>query len=108
MKNPGHPAVFCLSNLSLITLSRNESSDSICSIHPIVFSINPNKAPGPDRLNAKFYQSFWYILKPDVQNMVSTFFIDGTFYHRLNETTIVLVPKKAGPVSIKDYRPISL
>lgn len=40
--------------------------------------------------------------------MVSTFLIDGTFYHRLNETTIVLVPKKAGPVSIKDYRPISL
>lgn len=77
-------------------------------IRRVVFSINPNKAPGPDSFNAKFYQTFWPTLKPDLIRMVSDFFTKATIDTRLNETILILIPKKEGHVTIKDYRPISL
>lgn len=40
--------------------------------------------------------------------MILDFSSYGTLDPRLNESTLILIPKKDGPVSLKDYRPISL
>lgn len=63
-------------------------------VHHSVFSINPNKALDLDGFNAKFYQTFWNMLQLDIQRMMSDFFGHGTLDPRLNETILVLIPKK--------------
>lgn len=40
--------------------------------------------------------------------MSSAFFSQGYLDPKINETVLVLTPKKDAPVTIKDYRPISL
>lgn len=43
-----------------------------------------------------------------VSNAISSFFSDGEFNPDINATHIVLIPKKANPRSVSDFRPISL
>jgi hypothetical protein len=35
-------------------------------IKTAIFSMNPNKAPGPDGFPILFYQKFWNIIKYDI------------------------------------------
>ncbi|XP_071933546.1 uncharacterized protein [Coffea arabica] len=53
-----------------------------------VFSLHPNKAPGPDA--------------------ISSFFHSGHLLQAINETIITLIPKVESPISVSQYRPISL
>jgi len=55
-----------------------------------------------------FLQHNWATLKEDVMSMFAEFFSSGKFVANLNSTFIALIPKKAGAVDIKDFRPISL
>jgi hypothetical protein len=47
-------------------------------------------------------------MKADVVAAVQRFFDDGTMPDEVNETAIVLIPKKNDPEDLKDFRPISL
>lgn len=69
---------------------------------------SPSILTKPNGFNAKFYQTFWNTLQPDIHKMIFNFFSNGTLDPRLNETILVLVPKKEGPVTIRDHRSISL
>jgi hypothetical protein len=73
-----------------------------------LFQIGPLKAPGPDGFPARFLQRNWGMLKEDVVAAVQQFFIDGVMPTKVNETSIVLIPKKTDPEEVKDFRPISL
>ena len=73
-----------------------------------IFSMHPDKAPGPDGMTPAFYQKHRSIVGNDVVNMTSRFFQEGVIEPSLNETNIVLIPKKKNPVTVGDLRPISL
>jgi hypothetical protein len=73
-----------------------------------LFQIGPLKAPGLDGFPARFFQRNWAVLKDDVIKAVRKFFDTGQMPARVNETTIVLLPKKEDPELLKDFRPISL
>ena len=48
------------------------------------------------------------MVKQDLCSMVRDFFDKGSLEPGINETVLVLIPKKDNPNSLKDYRPISL
>ncbi|XP_060969491.1 uncharacterized protein LOC133036775 [Cannabis sativa] len=64
-------------------------------IKTALFQMHPDKAPGPD-VRA-------YLVK-----LVTNFFDTGCFPRELNETNLVLIPKKKNFTSMGDLRPIAL
>lgn len=77
-------------------------------IRDAVFTINPDKAPGPDGMTSLFYQKFWNLIGKDVTRMVRGFFETGEIDKGINQTNICLIPKTSRPVSMSEFRPISL
>ncbi|KAG7534390.1 Ribonuclease H-like superfamily [Arabidopsis thaliana x Arabidopsis arenosa] len=73
-----------------------------------LFSLHPDKAPGPDGMTAFFYQKFWDLIGPDLIKLVQNFHSSGSFDDRLNETNICLIPKTDRPRKMTEFRPISL
>nr|XP_051205578.1 uncharacterized protein LOC127319648 [Lolium perenne] len=81
--------------------SEKEISDAL-------FQIGPLKAPGPDGFPARFLQRNWDLLKEDIIKAVQAFFSSGEMPEVVNDTAIILIPKKNNPEELKDFRPISL
>jgi hypothetical protein len=70
--------------------------------------IGPLKVPGPDGFLARFFQWNSVVFKEDVIRAVKEFLLSGTMPQGLNDTAIILIPKKDGLEFLKDVRPISL
>ena len=77
-------------------------------IRAALWSLKPFKAPGPDGLHAGFFQRFWPEVGGSICAKVKKVFDTGVVPKFLNETLITLVPKCQNPVSLSNYRPISL
>ncbi|KAH9307087.1 hypothetical protein KI387_011491, partial [Taxus chinensis] len=73
-----------------------------------VFSLEGDKAPGPDGFSINFFQKFWEICSEDLLKAVNEFYRSGNLLKELNNTHIVLAPKKMDAKDFKDFRPISL
>jgi hypothetical protein len=73
-----------------------------------MFQIGSLKAPDPNGFPARFFQRNWVVLKGDVVTVVNFFFDTGHMSSGVNETTIILIPKKEDPELLKDFMPISL
>ncbi|XP_060965673.1 uncharacterized protein LOC115711034 [Cannabis sativa] len=73
-----------------------------------LFQMHPDKSPGPDGMTPAFFQKHWSIVGSDVVNFVRDFFNEGSFPSGINDTHIVLIPKKKNPSQVGDMRPISL
>ncbi|KAK6164390.1 hypothetical protein DH2020_001254 [Rehmannia glutinosa] len=73
-----------------------------------LMGIGPNKAPGVDGFHAIFFQKHWSLLKKDVTSACLDVLNHGRSVKSINETIIVLIPKKKNPKRLSDFRPISL
>lgn len=73
-----------------------------------LFSMHPDKSPGPDGMSPGFYQKCWPIVKSDVVSIVQQFFGTGCLNAQLQNTNIALIPKKPSPEFMTDIQPISL
>lgn len=58
-----------------------------------VFSIDPTSAPGPDGLNALFFQTCWNIIAKGVHNVVLAFFSGTTIPRFIAHTCLVMLLK---------------
>lgn len=66
-------------------ISEGETTDAM-------FSINTDKAAGPDGFNSLFYRHSWEIVKEDVINAIMEFFAKGKMLKQVNSTAITLIP----------------
>lgn len=76
-------------------------------IHDVVFSIDKDKAPGPDGFGSDFFRSSCNIVRVDITAAVMDFFRTGRILKEVNSTVITLVPKIPCANSVGDYRPIA-
>ncbi|KAA3482563.1 LINE-type retrotransposon LIb DNA [Gossypium australe] len=77
-------------------------------IKKALFDMAPLKALGSDGFHALFFQSQWDILGEDVCQWVKGIFEGKMIEPELNNTLIVLIPKKVSPEDFSHFRPISL
>lgn len=77
-------------------------------IRKAVFEIKADSAPGPDGYSALFFQACWGIVKRDVVEAVTEFFVGASIPRGIAATMIVLIPKKKNPSKWSEFRPISL
>ena len=55
-----------------------------------------------------FFQKHWRIIGKDVINLTRHFFRTGEILQGLNDTNLVLIPKKTNPIVVGELRPIAL
>ncbi|KAK4267368.1 hypothetical protein QN277_024155 [Acacia crassicarpa] len=77
-------------------------------IREAMFNIGALKSPGPDGFNALFYQNQWATVGMSIISYVKFLFANPQAISEINNTLIVLIPKKDHPESMGDFRPISL
>lgn len=63
-------------------------------ISKALFQMHPDKATGMDGFSVLFYQKFWGHIKADVCSEVLNFLNGDCLDVSLNETQIILIPKK--------------
>lgn len=67
-----------------------------------------DKAPGPDGFTFAFLKSYWETLKPNFLSFIFEFEKTDRMVKGANSTFLSLIPKGVDPLTITDYRPISL
>jgi hypothetical protein len=60
-----------------------------------IFSMKPDKCPGPDGFNPGFFQHFWPICGQEIFQQCCNWLTTGSFPASLNLTNIALIPKGA-------------
>lgn len=60
-----------------------------------LFNMHSDKAPGPDGMTPAFYQKNWVVVGNDIVELVRNFFTTGALLSEMNDTNIVLIPKKS-------------
>lgn len=76
-------------------------------IKDVMFSIEDDKAAGPDGYTSKFFKAAWSIVSVDVCAAVKEFFSSGKLLGEFNANVISLIPKLQVPLKVSDYRPIA-
>lgn len=67
-----------------------------------------NKAPGLDGIPYELYLQFWDLVGDDMTILFNTILQTGHMSESQRTALIRLIPKKENPLSMADYRPISL
>lgn len=76
-------------------------------IKTALWSMDGNRAPGPDGYNVHFFKSSWSIVGADFIRAVRSFFSSGRLLTTVNCTSLTLVPKVPNPTCMTDFRPIA-
>lgn len=73
-----------------------------------VKQMHPDKSSGPDCFSPAFFQHFWGLLGEEIFVNCKSWLRDVSFPVELNNTTLVLVPKKENVERMTEVRPIAL
>lgn len=71
-------------------------------------SMNPLKAPGPDGLQAVFYQKAWTLVGQKISHYVRHIMEGEEKMGAIAEALVVQIPKVRRPTLITQFRPINL
>lgn len=82
------PTISAEQNMELLKPFCNEE------IREAIFAMNPDKAPGPDGMNPKFFQHFWPIIGEDVAHFIRQSLENKSFMLGFRDANVVLLPKK--------------
>ena len=85
-----------------------ETTPSREEVKKAVWACGIDKAPGFDGFNFKFIREMWEVIKDEIYEFVMEIFVDGCTMRHVNVTWVTLIPKVENPMSIEDYRPISM
>ena len=77
-------------------------------IHSALMDMRGDKALGPDGFTVACWQFYWEFVKEEVLEMFKEFHEQNAFLKSLNNTFLVLIPKRGGTEELGDFRPISL
>ncbi|XP_019157949.1 PREDICTED: uncharacterized protein LOC109154672 [Ipomoea nil] len=98
-------------SIPCVTQNQNESllrPFEVFEVKDALFAMAPDKAPGPDGMNPGFYQYFWDVVSNDISAFIVNCLNNRVFPSGLNNTDVVLIPKKKTPEVVADFRPIAL
>ncbi|XP_035841287.1 uncharacterized protein LOC118488182 [Helianthus annuus] len=73
-----------------------------------VFYCGDDRALGPDGISFRLIKRFWNLFEEDLFKIMEEFFVNGVINLGCGSSFIALVPKVIDPISLKEYRPISL
>jgi hypothetical protein len=73
-----------------------------------LYQMFPTKAPGADGFPAHFFLRNWDVCGDDITRIVLRVLNGDEIPTKINGTFIVLVPKVQNPISLSQFRPISL
>lgn len=96
---------------SQITMEQNQyllEPYTADEVKEAIFSVHPDKSPGPEGMNPTFFQRFWSIVGSNVTSAFLHVLNTCSMPPNLNDTVIVLIPKEDPPEHVTDLRPISL
>eukprot|EP00253_Pinus_taeda_P001798 PITA_01798 len=74
----------------------------------VIWSMQLDKALGPDGFTIHFYRACWNVIKLDFLRMVKAFQKKAKVGGCTNSTFLALIPKEVNPESFNRFRPISL
>jgi hypothetical protein len=98
---------FIQKKFSPACIARMQAAVSREEIRKTIFSMNKNKALGPDRFSVRFFHKAWSVIEDGDVKAVMVFFESGNLLKEVNAMIITLVPKKKNPTSMSEYMPIS-
>lgn len=70
--------------------------------------MHTDKSVGPNDFSAAFFQHFWDLISKEIFKCCKGCLSEGSFPVNLNDTTLVLIPKKDNAERMTNLRPITL
>jgi len=72
------------------------------------FSMQSDKAPGPNGFTVAFFRNHWDTIKKDYVRMVKNIFKEYEMGENTKSSHLAPIPKDPNPLSFERFRPISL
>jgi hypothetical protein len=74
-------------------------------IKNVIWSLEPNKAPGLDGFSISFYRYFWELIKFDMKRMLQYTQRSCKLGGSMNTSFLALIPKETNPSSFTRFQP---
>ena len=74
----------------------------------VIWSMEPDKALGPNGLCFHFYRVCWTVIRKYLLRMIKAFQLKAKVGGCTNSTFLLLIPKEVNPTTFERFQPISL